>query len=73
MKKKPGDKKIFLSIPFGMVTGIMLIIILLLLGYIYSNYVIAAPVFFLPASHQQKTDKNSDSAPTASSLLLPSG
>jgi hypothetical protein len=73
MKKEPDYKNKFLSIPFGMVTGIMLIVILLLLGYIYSNYVITATILMLPASSQHGVDKHNHSALTTSFLLLPSG
>lgn len=44
MRKKPRQSKNTLTIPFNVVTLILVGIIILLMSYIYSNYVVAAPV-----------------------------
>lgn len=66
MKKTPQKKDKSLSIPFKMVTAIMSGMIILLSIYIYSNYVVAAPVLHLPDTFQSGVDnaKLTQAAPT---------
>lgn len=66
MKKQPRKKDKSLTIPFKMVTVIMLGMIILLTIYIYSNYVVAAPVLHLPDAFQSGVDSRnlSQSVPT---------
>lgn len=52
MKKEPLKKDKSLAIAFKMVTAIMLGLIILLSVYIYSNYVVAAPILHLPDAFQ---------------------
>ncbi|NEG60607.1 hypothetical protein [Pantoea agglomerans] len=61
MKKEPQRKDKSLTIPFKMVTAIMLGIIILLSVYIYSNYVVAAPVLHLPDTFHSGVDSNKPS------------
>lgn len=56
MKKEPLKKDKSLAITFKMVTTIMLGLIILLSVYIYSNYVVAAPVLHLPDAFQPGVD-----------------
>lgn len=56
MRKQPIKKDKSLVIPFKMVTAIMLGMIILLFIYIYSNYVVAAPVLHLPDAFQSGVD-----------------
>lgn len=56
MKKEPLKKDKSLAITFKMVTAIMLGLIILLSVYIYSNYVVAAPILHLPDAFQQCVD-----------------
>ena len=69
MKKEPIKEDKYLAITFKMVTAIMLGIIVLLSLYIYSNYVVAAPVLHLPDGFQSVVDSRnlSQSAPTLNS------
>ncbi|MGJ0482734.1 hypothetical protein [Pantoea agglomerans] len=61
MRKKLRKKDKFLTIPFKMVTVIMLGMIILLTIYIYSNYVVAAPVLHLPDAFQSGVDSRNPS------------
>lgn len=56
MKKEPLKKDKSLAIAFKMVTAIMLGLIILLSVYIYSNYVVAAPILHLPDAFQPGVD-----------------
>ncbi len=69
MKKEPLKKDKFLAITFKMVTAIILGLIILLSVYIYSNYVVAAPILHLPGAFQQGVDSRnlSQSVPTLNS------
>lgn len=61
MRKKLLKKDKSLTIPFKMVTVIMLGMIILLSIYIYSNYVVAAPVLHLPDAFQSGVDSHNPS------------
>ncbi len=69
MKKELLKKDKSLAITFKMVTAIMLGLIILLSVYIYSNYVVAAPILHLPDAFQQGVDSRnlSQSVPTLNS------
>lgn len=69
MKKESLKEDTYLAITFKMVTAIMLGIIILLSVYIYSNYVVAAPVLHLPDEFQPGVDSRnlSQSVPTLNS------
>ncbi|QIA55050.1 hypothetical protein GW574_22195 (plasmid) [Pantoea agglomerans] len=69
MKKEPLNKDKSLAITFKMVTAIMLGMIILPSVYIYSNYVVAAPVLHLPDTFQSGVDSHnlSQSVPALNS------
>ncbi|MGV6481231.1 hypothetical protein ACT2VT_000650 [Pantoea agglomerans] len=69
MNKEPLKKDKYMAITFKMVTAIMFGMIILLSVYIYSNYVVAAPVLHLPDAFQSGGDSRnlSQSVPTLNS------
>lgn len=64
MKKEPGQSDSTLSVPFNVVTIILIGIIILLMSYIYSNYVVAAPVQHSPINVQSEDGTKSLSLPS---------
>lgn len=69
MKKEPLNKDKSLAITFKMVTAIMLGMIILLSVYIYSNYVVAAPVLHLPDTFQSGVDSRNLSVCASTQLF----
>jgi len=63
VKKEPLKKDKSLAITFKMVTAIMLGMIILLSVYIYSNYVVAAPVLHHPDVFQSGVESRNLSQP----------
>ncbi|WP_123809944.1 hypothetical protein [Pantoea vagans] len=61
MRKQTRKKDNSLTIHFKLVTAIMLGMIILLSIYIYSNYVVAAPVLHLPDAFQSGVDSRNPS------------
>lgn len=64
MKKEPGQSDRALTIPFNIVTIILIGIIILLMSYIYSNYVVAAPVQHSPVAVQTEDGTKNQSLPS---------
>lgn len=54
MRKEQRQSDSTLTIPFNFVTLILVGVIILLMSYIYSNYVVAAPVQPSPVAAQPK-------------------